>query len=123
MPDSDIFIIPPVALLLIALAEDKNPAARTLGSPVFHWLGTIFYSIYLFHTTVAAALAPEIHDAVTASGVRDGHALEVMCQVAAVLAIATLTYRLIEKPGRRWMQGRFDFQRTAREYRVYVDRL
>ena len=66
------------------------------------------------HTTVAAAIGPELHAAVTASGVRDGHAIEVTCLVAAVLAIATLTYRLIEKPGRRWLQRIFDLGRGAR---------
>ena len=45
---------------------------------------------------------------------RDGHAIEVTCLVAAVLAIATLTYRLIEKPGRRWLQGIFSLGRGAR---------
>jgi peptidoglycan/LPS O-acetylase OafA/YrhL len=114
IPGSDIWVIPPTALLLISLAGDKNAVARTLGQPTFHWLGTISYSIYLFHTTVAAAIGPELHAAVTASGVRDGHAIEVTCLVAAVLAIATLTYRLIEKPGRRWLQGIFSLGRGAR---------
>jgi peptidoglycan/LPS O-acetylase OafA/YrhL len=67
--NSDILIIPLIALLLVSVAEDKGPVAQLLGSPVFRWLGTISYSIYLIHTTVEAIVQPGIHRAVEASGV------------------------------------------------------
>jgi peptidoglycan/LPS O-acetylase OafA/YrhL len=105
--NSDIFIIPLIALLLVSVAEDKGPVAELLGTPVFRWLGTISYSIYLFHTTVEAIAGPGIHRAVTASGVPDAQAVEVLCLVALVLATASLSYRLIEKPGRRLLRRVF----------------
>ena len=105
--NSDILIIPLIALLLVSVARDKGPVARLLGSPVFRWLGTISYSIYLFHTTVQAVAGPTIQRTVEASGVPDAQAVQVLCLVAVVLATATLSYRLIEKPGRSLLRRVF----------------
>jgi peptidoglycan/LPS O-acetylase OafA/YrhL len=102
--NSDILIVPLIALLLVSLAQDKGRVAAVLGSRVFHWLGTISYSVYLFHTTVQAVVAPGIERAVEASGVPDAQAVEVLCLVAVVLATATLSYSLIEKPARRLLR-------------------
>jgi peptidoglycan/LPS O-acetylase OafA/YrhL len=97
---SDIFVIPPVALLLVSLARDEGAVAALLGLPLCRWLGTISYSVYLFHTTVEAVAEPPIRRAVESSGVSDAKGVEVICLVAVVLAIASLTYGLVEKPGR-----------------------
>jgi peptidoglycan/LPS O-acetylase OafA/YrhL len=48
-----------------------------------------------------------IHRAVEASGVPGPQAVEVLCLVAVVLAIATLSYSLIERPGRRLLRRVF----------------
>jgi peptidoglycan/LPS O-acetylase OafA/YrhL len=113
--DADIWVVPAVALLLMSGAEDRNGVARFLGQPIFHWLGTISYSIYLFHTMVAAMVGPGIQRAVEATGVRGALGFEVLCLVAVVLATATLTYSLVERPGRRWVQGLFALRRRAGE--------
>ena len=105
--NSDILIVPLIALLLVSLAQDRGRVAAFLGSPVFHWLGTISYSIYLFHTTVQALVGPPIQRAVEASGVPDAQAVEVLCLVAVVLATATLSYSLIERPGRMLLRRAF----------------
>jgi peptidoglycan/LPS O-acetylase OafA/YrhL len=105
--NSDILIIPPIALLLISVSQDKSRVARALGSPVFHWLGTISYSIYLFHTTVQAIVGPAIQHTVEASGVPDAQAVAIACLVAVVLAMATLTHSLIERPGRNLLRRVF----------------
>jgi peptidoglycan/LPS O-acetylase OafA/YrhL len=111
--NSDILIVPLLALLLVSLAHDKGRVAAFLGSPVFHWLGTISYSIYLFHTTVQAIVGPPIQRAVEASGVPDALAVEVLSLIAVVLATATLSYSLIERPGRQLLRRVFAARGTA----------
>ena len=113
VPGSDIFVIPPVALLLVSLARDEGAVAGLLGSPLCRWLGTISYSIYLFHTTVEAVAEPPIRRAVESSGVPDARGVELACLVALVLAIASLTYGLVEKPGRSLLRRVFAIRRQA----------
>ena len=58
--------------------------------------------------TVEAIVRPGIHHAVEASGIPAAQAVEVLCLVAVVLAIATLSYRLIERPGRNLLRRVFE---------------
>ena len=78
-------------------------------APLCRWLGTVSYSVYLMHTTVQAVVEPSIHRAVESAGVPDAKGVEVACLVAVVLPVATLTYLLVEKPGRRVLRRRLDF--------------
>ena len=114
VPGSDIFVIPPVALLLVSLARDEGAVAGLFGSPLCRWLGTISYSVYLFHTTVAAVAEPSIRRAVEFTGVPNAKGVEVGCLVAVVLAIASLTYGLVEKPGRSLLRRALAVPRRAR---------
>jgi peptidoglycan/LPS O-acetylase OafA/YrhL len=107
VPGSDILIIPAVALLLVSLARDQGAVAGLLGAPLCRWLGTISYSVYLFHTTIEAVAEPPIRRAVESSGMPDARGVELACLVAVVLAIASLTYGLIEKPGRSLLRRAF----------------
>jgi len=113
VPGSDILVIPPVALLLVSLARDEGAVAELLGSPLCRWLGTISYSVYLFHTTVEAVAEPPIRRAVESSGVPDAKGVEVICLVGVVLAIASLTYGLVEKPGRSLLRRALSARRRA----------
>jgi peptidoglycan/LPS O-acetylase OafA/YrhL len=105
--NSDIFLVPLLALLLLSVASGTNWLARLLGSPVFNWLGTISYSVYLFHTIVQAVATPPLTRTVEASGVPDGQAIVDLALLMIVLVTASLTYQLIEKPGRRSLQRLF----------------
>jgi peptidoglycan/LPS O-acetylase OafA/YrhL len=60
-----------------------------------------------------AIIGPGIHHAVEASGVPGPQAVEVLCLVAVVLAIATLSYSLIEKPGRNLLRRVFEVRGRA----------
>jgi peptidoglycan/LPS O-acetylase OafA/YrhL len=109
IPASDILIIPLIALLLVSLARDEGRVAGFLGSRFLNWLGTISYSVYLFHTTVAAIVEPPIRRAVEGAGMPDAKGIETFCLVAVVLLTASLTYSLVEKPGRSLLRRLLDF--------------
>jgi peptidoglycan/LPS O-acetylase OafA/YrhL len=69
---------------------------------VSDWLGRISYSIYLFHVIVFSAIAWWLLKQPAGSAWRTQH-LGVYAAVglAAVLVVASLTYRFVEKPGIR----------------------
>lgn len=61
------------------------------------WLGTISYSVYLFHEVVLSAADPVLSR--TSSGA--SHLLIVVVCAVAALAVSTLVYHLVEKPSIR----------------------
>jgi peptidoglycan/LPS O-acetylase OafA/YrhL len=74
------------------------------------WLGEISYSIYLVHWPVFTALAllvGAVHGTPLAA---KGSKLEALALLGvalpAILGLATLTYRYIEVPSRRWLTRR-----------------
>ncbi len=114
VPGSDIMIVPLIALLLVSLARDEGPVAEALGSPICRWLGAISYSVYLFHTTVEAVAEPSIRRAVEAADLPDAKGVEVACLLGVVLPVATLSYWLIEKPGRSLLRSALSVRRPDR---------
>ena len=69
---------------------------------VSDWLGRISYSIYLFHVIVFSAMAWWLLRQPAESAWRTQHlAAYTAVGVAAVLVVASLSYRLVEKPGIR----------------------
>jgi peptidoglycan/LPS O-acetylase OafA/YrhL len=81
------------ALLLLGLQVD-GPATRALSCRPAVGLGRISYGVYLFHWPVFVALAPERIDL-------DGWRLLVL-RLAVTLALALVSYHLIESPIRAW---------------------
>lgn len=91
------------ALLLAPLAlgaQDRGWLRRLLGSPVFVWLGTVSYGIYLWHYPVLQKLDLHSHS--------EAYALVLLTAITVVLA--GLTYYLVELPSqrlaRRWLENR-----------------
>lgn len=83
-----------VATIIAAtIADAGGPVARALRAPLLRWTGVISYGIYLYHWPLFLVLTPE------RTGL-DGYALfAVRC--AVTVAIAAVSYWLIEDPIRR----------------------
>jgi peptidoglycan/LPS O-acetylase OafA/YrhL len=79
------------AILLAALAHPAARLGRLLGQPPMLWLGLRSYSFYLWHWPVLALTRPGI-DVSLPRGVL------IPLQLAAVLALADLSYRFVELP-------------------------
>jgi peptidoglycan/LPS O-acetylase OafA/YrhL len=87
------------ATLIYALASDSGRFARLLHAPVMLWLGRVSFSLYMIHEPLLRRLAPLAwHEG------RPGVitiAVWGVASLAVALALATVTYRFIEVPGRR----------------------
>jgi peptidoglycan/LPS O-acetylase OafA/YrhL len=101
----DLAVIPLLgALLIYGLAAERGAVSRILSGPVWFWLGQISFSVYLLHPTVitlAFAWMPPSH-----LGLALGPGLTALIWTVLILTIllglATLTWRLIEEPLRRY---------------------
>jgi peptidoglycan/LPS O-acetylase OafA/YrhL len=89
------------ALLILCLSYDKGPVSWLLRRSVSHWLGRVSFSLYLVHETVFGVLWGHF----PATRLPFGHDLNGFIWASGVLlfclALSTLTWRLIEEPGRR----------------------
>ena len=81
------------ALLAAVVARPEGPVARALALGPIVWVGKISYGLYLWHWPVYVVLSP------TRTGL-SGVSLLVL-RFAVTLAIATLSYHLVEMPIRR----------------------
>jgi peptidoglycan/LPS O-acetylase OafA/YrhL len=92
------------APLLLALTG-KNPVARFFGWGPIHFLGEISYSIYLGHFLFTAAawrlLTPQWMNSSLLHAVTG-----IVFVNGFVIALATLTYYAIERPGRALLSDR-----------------
>jgi peptidoglycan/LPS O-acetylase OafA/YrhL len=104
------------AVLIAALSRDRGAIAVALRARPLVWLGHVSFSIYLLHDPIvktARKLLPlERLQAVLHSQTPIIGWLYSAVLLAAILALSALTYRLIEKPGRRIPQ-RFIRRRAA----------
>ncbi|WP_067623817.1 acyltransferase family protein [Alicyclobacillus acidiphilus] len=83
------------ALLIVPLAHPSSVLAKIFGCQPLRWLGVRSYGIYLWHFPIIILTTP----LVTGTGInvwRDA------AQVAASIAVAAVSWRLIEQPIRRW---------------------
>lgn len=90
------------ALLVIALAlaDRRSPVVRLLGSPVAYWLGLISYSIYLTHRLTSDLFRESAFDVARRWHVPHAYTATGAAMIALTLALSTLTYHAVEKPGR-----------------------
>lgn len=104
------------AVLIAALSGDRGAIAAVLRARPLVWLGHVSFSIYLLHDPIvktARKLLPlERLQTVLHSQTPIVGWLYSAVLLAVILALSALTYRLIEKPGRRIPQ-RFIRRRAA----------
>lgn len=104
----DVLVVPGLALLVLAAAENRSRATGLLSRPPFQYLGRLSYAIYLGHTL--------IHNVVEqASKFLTGRPfgelfgqgtgfLALVALVAATFVLATLLHVWVEVPARRWLR-------------------
>jgi peptidoglycan/LPS O-acetylase OafA/YrhL len=105
----DLAVIPVLAALLIyGLAAERGVFSRVLSGPIWLWLGQISFSVYLLHPTFISLFFAFMPPAslTRTLGLHVGQGLTVLVWLALVLglllALATLTWRLVEEPTRRF---------------------
>lgn len=100
--------LPPVVgtLFLIGGAniQTNDPVRRTLAAPIAVWLGRRSYSLYLWHWPVFVTMR-------WTTGINNSWAIGIA--VTTTFVLATLSYRLIEKPLRHnaWIEERAKWTR------------
>jgi peptidoglycan/LPS O-acetylase OafA/YrhL len=113
------------AAAVLVFASESGAASRVLVSGPFLFLGAVSYSIYMVHIFVARRVVDSLTFA-EALGIgavdrlgADKWAGDVMIllSLAIIVAVAGLTYRLIEVPAREW------FRRLAQRQSDGVGRL
>jgi peptidoglycan/LPS O-acetylase OafA/YrhL len=113
---SDFSIVPLFAVLILTAVRNKGRLAPLINSAPFLWLGSISYSLYLFHwfvlfvTTEAIRARPETDIAKLPLHFSLGL---IIVMLAASLVLATLSYRFVEVAGRRWLRERLAVMRPA----------
>ena len=82
---------------LAGIVDPKAPAIRLLATPPMVWIGLVSYSWYLWHWPLLALGVSTI----SASGACHRHRFALLS-----LCLAATTYYFLERPIRRWRQGR-----------------
>jgi peptidoglycan/LPS O-acetylase OafA/YrhL len=107
----DFLVVPLMGALILAAATNHARIGATLERRTMRWLGEISYSIYLVHWPVFIAMALIVGAAHGTELAKTPSKLEAMALLGvalpAILGLATLTYRYVEVPSRRWLTSRF----------------
>ncbi len=104
----DILAVAAMAVLIYALAVNRGVTGTVFGSAPLYFLGEISYSIYMVHALVMR-LWIAIFQLVFHSHLEPYLVpLAVAGNLAAVIALSTVTYHVVEKPGRVALARFFD---------------
>ena len=100
---ADFFLMPlTFTALIYGLSDERGLLPRLLRNPALQWLGVVSYSTYLSHyflkiwtkfILVRPGISPD---------------LPFPAYVCAVLVASALLYRLVERPGQRWLRAHAD---------------
>jgi peptidoglycan/LPS O-acetylase OafA/YrhL len=94
-------------MVLLPLAHPACRLGRFVGVRPLRWIGVRSYAIYLWQTPVI------VLSAIHAQSPQDEGLLRKLVQVAAIFAIAALSWRFVENPIRHGAIGRFFARRRA----------
>ncbi len=86
------------ALVIVALAHPACRLGPVLGWGALRWVGVRSYGIYLWHFPIIVLTTP--------AGEQGTNLLRDALQVAAILAVAALSWRYVEEPVRHGALGR-----------------
>jgi len=100
----DLPFVAATCVLIVGLASDKGWIAAMLGSPMPRWLGTISYSLYLWHI---AFLPPRPVLILWLPDIGAPLAFANTVNLALVLGFSTLSYRWFELPVSRTLRRAF----------------
>jgi peptidoglycan/LPS O-acetylase OafA/YrhL len=93
--------------LVMAGARSSSVVNRLLSRPALHYVGSISYSLYLFHF-VAPSLGFSGRFDVFDRAAAAAYALNFLFTLALAIVLATGLYRLVEVPGRRIIRAAGD---------------
>lgn len=91
LPDS-LFVVAGTALLVYGASHDKHPVGRLLSSKALVFVGLISYSLYLWHWPILVLSKYFL--------VRDLTTVEKWLAALSMFALATLSWRYVERPFR-----------------------
>jgi peptidoglycan/LPS O-acetylase OafA/YrhL len=94
--------LPAIGMIVLTVAQNAGWIARVLSLRPIVFLGKISFSMYMVHWTIL-----QIKNAVLPTSVLSGPQLGLLniALLSLILAVSTLTYRLIEVPTRAWGRG------------------
>ena len=93
-------LAPLYLVIIVCLAQDQGPIAKTLFWKPFQFLGEMSYAVYLLQAPVYIALEP-IAQQIGAPGLQ-GKWFHIY--VAVLLAFSALVYQFFERPMRQWLR-------------------
>ncbi len=101
----------PSAIATVALligARSESIANRLLSRRAIVYVGTISYSLYLFHPMIPPLALHGRFFEVYSTKAAAFHAVNFASSIALAIIFATGVYTLVEVPGRRWIRARAD---------------
>ena len=100
-----------VTLMVVAAATHQHAATgRLLGNPVFNWIGTRSYGLYLYHWPIYQIIRKQAQILLTP--------VEFVVAMVATVLITEASYRFIETPIRKGALGRWWHARERTDWRL-----
>ncbi len=110
IPNSDIFIIYLLPLLIISLVDDQSLVAKIFSWKPIHFLGVISYSFYLTHE-MSSWFSASLKTQILNFGIPMPNLMLIILKLCICILFAAVTYQLIEKPGRLVLRKLFEPRR------------
>lgn len=99
-------VAPGFALVVISLAQERNPIACFLAAPPLVILGGSSYAVYLLHQPIVCFVTSIV-------GVHRGIGVFAL-YVSAVIVLSIAVFLFIEEPAHRWLRNQEHFGRRRR---------
>jgi peptidoglycan/LPS O-acetylase OafA/YrhL len=96
-----------IPMVVLACASSQL-ASQWLGNKIFRFLGAISYSIYLLHPVTTRFTLIFIPNGQIAKGL-----FFFACTLPLTIFVAWLSFRYIERPAQRWLNGWLDKRQSA----------